>query len=106
MNANTAMKINDAISQAVRCGETSIEIHAQVNRALHWAEQAQVNEVDPTTLVRHKVWLASQNRTTTYLSPDEAQLLWRSIFDTEVALLKATETPFDEYEQERDGQGG
>ena len=37
MNANTALKINDAVSQAVLCGETPEDILGQVYRA---AQQA------------------------------------------------------------------
>ena len=40
MNANTALKINDAIAQAVECGETEGEIKAQVERALNQALRA------------------------------------------------------------------
>ena len=34
MNANTALKINDAIDQGVRCGESLADIRAQVERAI------------------------------------------------------------------------
>ena len=34
MNANTAMKINDAVAQAVKCGEAEFEIRSQVEKAL------------------------------------------------------------------------
>jgi hypothetical protein len=37
MNANTAMLINDAIDQAVRCGESVEAIEAQVKRAFDTA---------------------------------------------------------------------
>lgn len=33
MNANTAIKINDAIAQAVECGESLQDIFAQVRKA-------------------------------------------------------------------------
>lgn len=39
MNANTALKINDAVHQAVRCGEAVEDIREQVNRALCTALQ-------------------------------------------------------------------
>jgi hypothetical protein len=37
MNANTAIKINDAIDQAVRCGESLPAIRAQVATAFERA---------------------------------------------------------------------
>jgi len=37
MNANTALKINDAIDQAVRCGESVEDIQRQVRVALERA---------------------------------------------------------------------
>ena len=40
MNANTALKIDDAIDQAVRCGESIAEIEAQVGRALLQARRS------------------------------------------------------------------
>ena len=39
MNANTALKINDAIDQAVRCGESITDIQAQVTRAIKQAQK-------------------------------------------------------------------
>ena len=40
MNANTALKINDAIEQAVRCGESITDIQTQVMRAIKQALDA------------------------------------------------------------------
>lgn len=34
MNANTALKINDAIDQAIRCGESVEDVQQQVRTAL------------------------------------------------------------------------
>ena len=34
MNANTALKINDAVDQAIRCGESVEAVELQVKRAL------------------------------------------------------------------------
>jgi len=39
MNANTALKINDAISQAIRCGESTEDVLRQVKRALDRARE-------------------------------------------------------------------
>ena len=41
MNANTALKINDAIHQAVSCGESVTEIKEQVSRAILAAQREQ-----------------------------------------------------------------
>lgn len=45
MNANTALKINDAVDQAVRCGESLGGILAQVERAFQRALVAQQERV-------------------------------------------------------------
>jgi len=37
MNANTALKINDAVDQAIRCGESVEAVKAQVRQALERA---------------------------------------------------------------------
>jgi len=37
MNANTALKINDAVDQAIRCGESLDEIFEQVRKAARQA---------------------------------------------------------------------
>ena len=37
MNANTAIKINDAIDQAIRCGESVEDVQHQVRKALETA---------------------------------------------------------------------
>lgn len=34
MNANTACKIDDAIAQAIHCGEAETEIRSQVERSI------------------------------------------------------------------------
>ncbi len=41
MNANTAFKINDAVSQAIRCGESTEDVLRQVKRALDTARADQ-----------------------------------------------------------------
>ncbi len=38
MNANTALKINDAVDQAIRCGESPNAVRDQVERALAQAQ--------------------------------------------------------------------
>lgn len=38
MNANTALKINDAVDQAIRCGESPTAVRDQVERAIAQAE--------------------------------------------------------------------
>ena len=40
MNANTALKINDAVDQAIRCGESVDDVLGQVKRALDHALEA------------------------------------------------------------------
>jgi len=40
MNANTALKINEAVDQAIRCGESTEDILAQVNRAVARARES------------------------------------------------------------------
>ena len=43
MNANTALKINDAVDQAIRCGESPTAVRDQVERAL---AQAQIRKAE------------------------------------------------------------
>ena len=43
MNANTAMKINEAIDQAVRCGESITAVESQVRTALGHALRAKAD---------------------------------------------------------------
>jgi len=40
MNANTALKLNDAVDQAIRCGESPNAVRDQVERALAQAQIA------------------------------------------------------------------
>jgi len=49
VNANTARKIDDAIAQAVRCGESIPGIRAQVKQALIRALNAEIALLDNTT---------------------------------------------------------
>jgi len=44
MNANTALKINDAIDQAIRCGESVEDVQRQVRVALERAIEARAAE--------------------------------------------------------------
>ena len=44
MNANTALKINDAIDQAIRCGESVEDVKRQVRVALERAIEARTAE--------------------------------------------------------------
>jgi hypothetical protein len=37
MNANTALRINEAVAQAIECGESEADILAQVNKAMYTA---------------------------------------------------------------------
>ena len=44
MNANTALKINDAIAQAIRCGESVEAVQQQVRTALERAVEQRTAE--------------------------------------------------------------
>jgi len=50
MNANTALKINDAINQAIRCGESVEEVQHQVEVALvHALNQKHASDMKKVT---------------------------------------------------------
>jgi len=73
MNANTALKLNDAVDQAVRCGERLFEIRAQVERAIDRAVEqhrsADIDPVDVTPIIANTIGILLQG-----LYKDEAEI--------------------------------